>query len=74
MASQEHLLRVRIAQEHRRRDPDPDLIKDLRRQHAVVRIEDSIRGILAAAPPITLEQRRHLVMVVMDDGSANVCP
>jgi hypothetical protein len=70
-ASREHALRVRIASEHRRRDPDPDLIAELQRERAVVRIQDYVRGILAAAPPLTAGQRRELAALLLDEGGAS---
>lgn len=72
MASQEHLLRQRIATEHRRRDPDPDLIADLQREHAVVRIADFAHRVLAAAPALTIDQRKELAALVLGgaDGTA----
>lgn len=71
MASQEHSLRQRIAVEHRKRNPDPDLIADLQRERAVVRIEDFAAEILAAAPPLTGEQRQHLAEVMLGGGDAD---
>lgn len=70
MASQEHSIRIRIATEHRKRNPDPDLITDLRRQHAAVRIEDYVRRILAGAPPLHDDQRQKLAALVLGDADA----
>ena len=64
MASQEHSIRARIAHEHRRRHPDPDVIADLRRQHAVVRIEGYVRRVLSVTPPLTAAQRRELATLL----------
>lgn len=69
MASQEHLLRQRIATEHRRRDPDPDLIADLQRERAVVRIAAFANRVLATAPALTIDQRQKLAELVL--GGAN---
>jgi hypothetical protein len=62
--SREHTLRAQTAAEIRRRNPDPVRIDELRRERAVVRIEDSVRKILAAAPALTLEDRRRVVEAV----------
>ena len=71
--SPEHSLRGRIAAEHARRDPDPDLISSLRREHALVRIGDSVRRILSGVPPLTVEDRRRVVETVeaIVDGAAD---
>lgn len=61
----EHQLRARIATEHRRRDPDHDLIDDLQRERACIRIEDSVRKILASAPPLTDSQRLRLAAILV---------
>lgn len=70
MASREHSLRQRIAAEHRRRDPDPDLIASLQRERAVVRIEDFARTVLAAAPELTIDQRQRLAALVLGGADA----
>lgn len=71
MATKEHLLRMRIATEHRRREPDLDLIADLQRERAAVRIADFTRKVLAEAPPLTLGQRQELAaLLVGDDAGA----
>lgn len=70
MASQEHSLRQRIAVEHRKRNPDPDVIADLQRQRAVVRVERFAAEVFAAAPPLTDGQRQHLADVMLG-GSAD---
>lgn len=72
-ASREHALRVRIATEHRRRDPDLNLIAELQRERALVRIGDYTRDVLAAAPPLTPEDRRRVVETVeaIVDGAAD---
>jgi len=69
MASREHSLRQRIATEHRRRDPDPDLIADLQRERAVVRIEDYVRRVFADAPALTIDQRQRIAAVVLGGGA-----
>jgi hypothetical protein len=69
LASQEHSLRQRIAVEHRKRNPDPDVIADLQRQRAVVRVEDFAAEIFAAAPPLTNEQRQHLAAIMLKGGA-----
>lgn len=68
MSSKERSLRARIAYEHCRRDPDPDLIADLQRERAVVRVEDFAAEIFAAAPPLTDEQRQHLADTMLGGG------
>ncbi|HZR53643.1 MAG TPA: hypothetical protein VFB06_29565 [Streptosporangiaceae bacterium] len=65
---QEHSLRQRIAIEHRKRNPDLDLIDDLQRQRAVVRVENFASEIFAAAPPLTPSQRQHLAAVMLGGG------
>jgi hypothetical protein len=70
VASQEHSLRIRIATEYRRRAPGPEVIADLQRQRAVVRIEDHARRIMAEAPPLTGDQRRHLAEVMLASADA----
>ena len=71
--SPEHSLRGRIAAEHARRDPDPDLISSLRREHAIVRVADTVRRIITGAPPLTVEDRRRVVetVVAIVDGAAD---
>jgi hypothetical protein len=71
VASREHTLRVKIATEYRRRDPDPDVIADLQRERAVVRIENFASRVLAEAPALTIDQRRRLAAVVLGDGAAD---
>lgn len=71
MSSRERSLRARIAYEHCRRDPDPDLIADLQRQRAVVRVEDFAAEVFAAAPPLHDEQRQHLAEVMLKGGDAD---
>lgn len=71
MASLEHSLRARLAYEHRRRTPDRELILDLRRQLARQQIEDHIRRITSAAPPLTPDQRRELADLVLAGGDAD---
>jgi hypothetical protein len=68
MASREHSLRMRIAREHRHREPDPDVLAALQREHAVARIEDHARKILASSPPLTIDQRRHLAEVMLGEA------
>lgn len=65
MASQEHSLRQRIAVEHRKRNPDHDVIADLQRERAVVRVEQFAAEVFAAAPPLHEEQRQHLAKVML---------
>jgi hypothetical protein len=71
VASREHSLRQRIAVEHRKRNPDPDVIADLQRQRAVVRIEDFAAGVFTAAPQLRAEQRQHLAEVMLQGGDAD---
>lgn len=66
MASKEHSLRIAIATEFRRRNPDPDLIADLQRQRAAVRIADFVRKVRAEAPPLTAVQRQELAALILD--------
>lgn len=68
MATQEHSLRQRIAVEHRKRNPDPDVIADLQRQRAVVRVKAFAAEVFAAAPPLTDEQRQHLADLMLGGG------
>lgn len=68
MSSREQSLRARIAYEHCRRDPDPDLIDELQRERAVVRIEDFAAGIFTAAPQLRAEQRQHLAEIMLKGG------
>jgi hypothetical protein len=65
MASREHSLRAQIATEHHRLNPDPDRLAELQRQRAVVRIEEFAVKVLAAVPPLTVAQRRHLADVML---------
>jgi len=69
--SQEHSLRQQLATEHRRRNPDPEVIAGLQRERAVARIEDFARKVMAGAPPLTVDQRRRLAAVVLGDGAAD---
>lgn len=71
MASREHSLRMRIAREHRHHEPDPDVLAALQREHAVVRIEDYARRVLADSPDLTLDQRRHLAAVMLGGADAD---
>jgi hypothetical protein len=72
VASREHSLRVRIASEYSRRNPDPDLIAELQRERATVRIETFARKVLAGVPSLTGDQRRRLAAVMLEDGAADV--
>lgn len=69
-ASREHALRVRIASEHRRRVRNPELINELRREHAVVQISDYVTRIMSAAPPLTSDQRRELAAILLGEGGS----
>jgi len=69
MASLEHRLRAQIATECSRPRPDPDRIAELRRERAVVRIEDYARQVLADAPPLTASQRRRLADLMLGGGA-----
>jgi hypothetical protein len=69
LSDREHSLRAQLAAEHRRRNPDPDLIADLQRKRAVVRIEDFAANIFASAPPLHDEQRQHLAEVMLRGGA-----
>jgi hypothetical protein len=71
VSDREHSLRQRLATEHRRRDPDPELIAELQRQRAVARIEDFAAGVFIAAPPLLAEQRQHLAAVMLRGGDAD---
>jgi hypothetical protein len=71
VATREHSLRQRIAVEHRKRNPDPDVIADLQRQRAVVRVEQFAAEVFAAAPPLTDGQRQHLARVMLKGGDAD---
>ena len=71
MSSREQSLRARIAYEHCRRDPDPDLIADLQRERAVMRIEDFAAGVFLAAPPLRAEQRQHLAAAMLRGGDVD---
>lgn len=73
-ASREHALRVRIASEHRRRDPDLSLIADLRRERAAVRIEDYARDVLATAPPLNDDQRNRIIVLLRGDPGSGHAP
>jgi hypothetical protein len=70
MASREHSLRARLAHEHRRRDRDPERILDLRRQLAAQRIEDFIKRVQSAAPPLTAEQCHRLMALLGGEADA----
>lgn len=71
MSQREHSLRQQLATEHRKRDPDPDLIVDLQRERAAVRVEDFAAKIFAAAPPLRDEQRQRLAEVMLRGGGAD---
>jgi hypothetical protein len=60
---------MRIAREHRHHHPDPERIAALRREHAVARIEDYARRILAETD-ITPDQRRYLAEVMLGGADA----
>lgn len=65
VSQRERSLRARLATEYRRRERAPERIVDLRRQLAAQQIRDHITRILAAAPPLTISQRRELADVVL---------
>ena len=71
MSQQEHQLRARLATEHRRRVRDPELIDELRREHAVVQIRDYVTRIMSAPPPLTAGQRRELAALLLGQGGAS---
>ncbi len=72
MSSREQSLRARIAYEHCRRDPDPDLIDELQRERAVVRIEDFAAGVFTAAPQLRAGQREHRAGIRLKGGAGAV--
>jgi hypothetical protein len=49
---------------------DPDLI-DARRNLRAARLEDAIRAAVAAAPPLTDEQRTRLAAILRGSGQAH---
>ena len=62
--------RARVASLSRSRVPnDPDLVA-ARRDLRAARAEDYIKQVLAAAPPLTEEQRRHLAAILHSPGLA----
>ena len=72
MSELEHSLRVQIAQEHRRKVRDPERIAELQRKRAAERIRESITKITGTAPPLTLDERRELAALLLDEGGASV--
>lgn len=70
MASQEHVLRARLATEYRRGAPDPDRIRDIRRRLAAAQVEGHITRILSAAPPLNDDEREHLAALVLGGADA----
>ena len=69
MSAREHALRARLAGEHRRREPDPERIAELRRELAAQQIRDHITRITASAPPLTAAQRRELASLLAGGGA-----
>jgi hypothetical protein len=70
MSTLEHSLRVQIAQEHRRKVRDPERIAELQRKRAAERIRESITKITETAPPLTVDERRELAALLLDEGGA----
>jgi hypothetical protein len=69
VSERERSLRQQLATEHRRRNRAPERIVDLRRQLAEQQIRDHITRILAAAPPLTVDQRRELAALVLEGAA-----
>jgi hypothetical protein len=63
--SKEHRLRGQLAAAHRH-EPDPERILDLRRRLAAQQLRDHITRILAAAPSLTVDQRRELAGLLLE--------
>ena len=63
MSSSWTLERARLANHHRYK-PDQD-DTDLRRNYAAARVEDYVRRTVAAAPPLTDEQRARIAAALL---------
>lgn len=62
--------RARVASLSRSREPtDPDLV-DARRNLRAARLEDYIRKVVDAAPPLTAEQRSRLAVLLQPRDAA----
>jgi hypothetical protein len=66
LSQRELSLRQQLATEYRRRQRSPERILELRRRLAAQQIRDQITRILAAAPPLTADQRRELAALVLE--------
>jgi hypothetical protein len=63
--------RAKVASLSRSRTPDdPDLV-NARRNLRVARLEQSIRDAVAAAPPLTDEQRTQLAAILRGSGAGD---
>lgn len=65
--SSRRTLRAQIAATSRHH-PEADLT-DLRRQHAAAKLADYIRKTVDTAPPLTLEQRDRLALLLRGGGA-----
>ena len=47
------------------RAPDPEAVAEARRGLAVARLERAVREAVDAAPPLTSEQREHIIALLL---------
>ncbi len=62
--------RGRFGQAMRRHRDDPKLIETAQRDLAVAKIADYIQATVDAAPPLTVDQRERLVVLLRGGGAA----